>query len=270
MSDQPTVYATVERRVNLGRFEHETVTIGVSKIPVTSSDDFIRMAVRTGDRCVQLIREELTQIINGRFDETVLEPHPPACHFCGVIGDCDCQAPDPAVVEPDDLVECPEHEVLHDPQEPCPACPVEEPIPTEESSDRLPEARNQEEPIPTEADIHTHVSAFGVTVERPDITQMMEPISEVNADGTGGGQMRALNTVLGEYKLVKKDRHWACLVLLQQMFGAMARVEVGSLRDLTKYEASVLLSWFSFANEITVQMLRDATSKAKGQLEMVV
>jgi hypothetical protein len=247
MSDQPTVYATVERRTNLGRFEHETVTIGVSKIPVTSSDDFIRMAVRTGERCVQLIREELAQIINDRFNDSVLEPHPPACHFCGVIGDCDCQSPNPAVVEPDDLVECPEHEVLHDPQEPCPACP-----------------------IPSEDEIHTHVTAFGVTVELPDITQMMEPISEVNADGTGGGQMRALNTVLGEYKLVKKDRHWACLVLLQQMFGAMARTEINSLRDLTKYEASVLLSWFSFANEITVSMLRDATSKAKGQLEVVV
>ncbi len=239
---EPTVSVTVERRKNLGRYEHENVSIGIYRIPWNASADDIQHAIDTGDLAAAMLQDAVGQRINqlqARFD--ALLDSPVSCPNCGdtLTGtDCErCASLIAAQIEP--------------------AEPVAEPEPAEP-------------PIPHDDEVSTpdelKLTAFGVTVDVPWLDWMIEPITEINRDGTGGGQLKALNTALGVAGFKGKDRHWASLALLQAFYGALGRVQIDSLKELTRGEAHVLLEWFEQDDPEAILGVSLEASKLKGYI----
>jgi hypothetical protein len=120
--------------------------------------------------------------------------------------------------------------------------------------------------IPGEDEITTKFTIFGVEVELTPLEWMLEPITKVNADGTGGGQLRALNTVLSEAGFEGKDRHWVTLAILDKAYGTRAVLD--SLNDLKKNEASVALNFFDAADDAALDRLYEAAQQRKGAIPM--
>lgn len=122
--------------------------------------------------------------------------------------------------------------------------------------------------IPAPSDVSSDLNVYGVLLPLPSLELAKNKITLVNRDGTGGGQMRALNTVLGENGYKGGDRHWACLAIVHAAFGPL-RATLGSLHELTEAEAHVCLSFFDTANIDHRMSLHAAASALKGQLPLM-
>ena len=79
--------------------------------------------------------------------------------------------------------------------------------------------------------------------------------------------MKALNTVLSLIGYEGKDRHWASLAILHAAFGPF-RATLDSLKDLTKAEAHVILSYLDAATPESKVLLFDAACAMKGQIPL--
>lgn len=121
--------------------------------------------------------------------------------------------------------------------------------------------------IPGEDEISTKLSIFGVDVDIPPMEWAKVPITEVSTEGEGGGQLKALNTVLSLIGYKGKDRHWASLAILHAAFGPF-RGTLDSLKDLTKAEAHVILSYLDAATPESNVLLFDAACAMKGQIPL--
>jgi len=271
-SDSITISVHVQRRRNLGRFEHEQAEIGLYKVPADATVEDIKAALGTAGLAKDLISNELARRMGLHVIDPAAFEHEPSEVCCGNCGQVlegefcpDCDTPTLIDVDPEDLVA--EQTVEVSPEELVPeriAKVSDSPGQTVdmETLEAIPDESEVEAPQPEK------LCAFDVEIDKPPTEHFLEPITEVNADGTGKGQLCALNVVLTENYFKEKDRHWAALALVQAMFGAVARVKIGSLRDLTKGEASAILNWFELAGDQAKMRLRAAASRLKGQIPL--
>ena len=116
--------------------------------------------------------------------------------------------------------------------------------------------------IPRAEDVRMSGTVFGVEIPLPDPAWLLEPITQVNNDGNGGGQLKAVNTALGHAGYKGKDRHPAALAILQAYgelsMGTEVRDELTSISDLSKAEAHIVLSFLELAETDDLQALRIA------------
>jgi hypothetical protein len=107
-----------------------------------------------------------------------------------------------------------------------------------------------EAPIPHDCEVDLDRLVFGVTVPLPPSEWLREPITEVNSDGNGSGQLTAINAALTSAGYGGKLRHPAALAILRAfgpLYDASPRETVGSIRDLSKAEAHIVLTWIERA-----------------------
>lgn len=84
----PTLYVSYEFKKNLGNWESETATVGVSGLPFDADDSTIQTALDTGERTLEAIRVKLRKeiaVIRREIDHKAFEPAIPA----------DAELPDP-------------------------------------------------------------------------------------------------------------------------------------------------------------------------------
>lgn len=104
--------------------------------------------------------------------------------------------------------------------------------------------------IPDDSEIETSGYFWGEEIHWPPVEWLSEGITEINDDGSGGGQLKALNAALTALGYGKHLRHAAAAVLLGEyghIYDHQPRKAIASLRDLTKAEAHVILTFIERA-----------------------
>lgn len=117
------------------------------------------------------------------------------------------------------------------------------------------------QPIPLDDEVKTSSIAFGVDIPFPAEPWFHEPITETNADGNGGGQMTAINAGLTKIGHGGKGRHAACEAILRDygpIYWREPLSDITSVRDLTKGDASVILTWLALADANAMAGLNQA------------
>lgn len=112
-------------------------------------------------------------------------------------------------------------------------------------------------PIPEAITTDRSRSAFGHRYEGQEIAESAwsEAITKEGGE-SGGGQCKALNTLLGDKGFTGKERHLPCTFLLHHLTGRATHVE--SISDLTKAEATLLIDWLSYAPVTSIDQLKKA------------
>lgn len=227
--DNSDIQVRVTRRLPDGKGGFTETTINLSGIPATASEDYIRAMRHTAHIAREMILEE----IEGRVIEQVMPPN----RFKGIT----------------------------DPKETVDATPIQA---TSLESQINAVAANLlgEDPAPVIPAAETVDTgwryAFGIGVKLPDDETMFEiPISRINADGSGGGQLKAINTALSSIGYHKEDRFLAINTLLQAFTSEEANIT--STNDLTRADAHILLEWVGRADEDALGSLAVAVDQKR-------
>lgn len=313
MNGEPTVGVSIEQRRTTGRYEHETITRSIYRLPWNATADQIQACIDTTDLAQAMLqadmaaraKQEQTRIEALLYSIPVAEPEPEEldlptpeelASFAEAVAEANAEMVAEAepeataegewkvigeaiseAVERDRIGLPAAQEVIKDSEAMVEAITGEKTI--QAFAEKQLEGMLAPLPppyIPADHEAETPkpetLSAFGLTIDAPPIEWATEKITEINVDGTGGGQLKALNTALGEAEYKAKDRHWATLALLQALYGGIARTQIDSLKDLTKLEASALLNWFEIAHDLDAEefahwiALGEATKALKGAI----
>lgn len=116
--------------------------------------------------------------------------------------------------------------------------------------------------IPDECEITTHFDVFGIQVAHPGMESLVELIPAV----TESKMIVALNAALGNAGYKDKDRHWACLAILGEAFGDLARTSLESTKKLTVGEAKVILDFLALAETENLVSCCERASEMKGRI----
>lgn len=260
MSEVPQIYVSVERTINLGNYEREVITVGLSKVPFEADDALLDRMMQTADRSYQRISQDL----RGRIATIRREDRAPNLNAFAV-------SPEPeattlgCVVTADGSVDAPTTEA------PQPVTQTtEDPVPATESQP-LPEVAAAE--IPDESEVRTSFDIFGFEIEEPPPAWRDEPLSMVGEDGGQGGQMLALNAGLSALGFKGDLRHPAVDAALAAW--DPFREPTQSLKDLDKAEAHIVLTLINkISGEIGAKFFvvvgrwKDAVDLLRGQPPM--
>ena len=227
--DNSDIQVRVTRRLPDGKGGFTETTINLSGIPATASEDYIRSMRHTA----HIAREMILDEIEGRVVEQVTPPN----RFKGIT----------------------------DPKETAEATPTQAKS-LESQINAVAANLLGEDPasvIPAAETVDTGWRyAFGIGVRLPDDETMFEiPISRINADGSGGGQLKAINTALSSIGYHKEDRFLAINALLHAFTSEEANIT--STNDLTRADAHILLEWIGRADEDALGGLAVAVSQKR-------
>lgn len=124
-----------------------------------------------------------------------------------------------------------------------------------------------ENPFPPDYEVSACTGVLGVQIDHPPLHWHEEPITTEGEEGSAG-QMIAVNAALTGIGYGKSLRHPAALAILQA-YGSIgdqpARDSLASIKDLTKAEAHIILSWLEAPTPYTIQRLRAAIDVITGQ-----
>ena len=115
-------------------------------------------------------------------------------------------------------------------------------------------------PIPDADDVRMSSSVFGIEIPMPPASWHEEPLTQ-ESQGGGAGQLTAVNAGLTQIGHGKKARHPAALAIVQAygpIAGQNPREGLGSIYELTKAEASVILSFLALADDRALTALKMA------------
>lgn len=130
---------------------------------------------------------------------------------------------------------------------------------------------NPVETIPDEDDVQTaESSAFGISIPFPLYEWLSDPLTKEGGD-SGGGQCKALNTALSEAGFSKR-RHEATLEILRAygpIWDHATRTKLGSISDLNKAEAHIVITWFGLADDSKITDLWKAVRSADKEAVLV-
>lgn len=107
-------------------------------------------------------------------------------------------------------------------------------------------------PIPDSVDIQpifTGVLGISIALPADDDERWSIPLTDINRDETGGGQLKAINAAITGRGFSQKERHQVCEAILNGIDRERSRVSIESTRDLSQAQAHVILSWFDAATD---------------------
>ncbi|MFZ4484883.1 MAG: AAA family ATPase, partial [Chthoniobacterales bacterium] len=138
----------------------------------------------------------------------------------------------------------------------------------EEAKTEQEEAKTETAPfIPRDEDVEVGVNIFGVDVPFPS-GGPREVITDTNADGSGGGQLKAVNTALGSLGYKGDTRHLAMNAWLNEYWSEDSPSEqINSIRDISREEAHAFLDWASRATDESKALLKSAVTRAVEQAQ---
>jgi hypothetical protein len=113
-------------------------------------------------------------------------------------------------------------------------------------------------PIPDNVEIQpifTGVLGIGLNVPPDDDERWSIPLTDINRDETGGGQLKAVNAAITGAGFSQKERHQVCEAILNGIDRERPSVSIQSTRDLSQAEAHVILSWFNAATDTDLTRL---------------
>jgi hypothetical protein len=221
------IHVGVTRRLPDGRGGFTETTINLSGIPALANSEYIRAMRETAGIAREMILDEL----EGR----AIEQTPTPRRFTGIA------APSEEAPKPD------------------PAPSLEDQI--NAIADRLTATEPVALPAPDEVDTGTRW-AFLVAVKMPtDPTAFETPITRINADGTGGGQLKAINTALGAIGYKDADRFAAINALLTEF--TTEDPGITSTNDITRADAHMVLEWIERADDEALAALNGAVAKRR-------
>lgn len=102
--------------------------------------------------------------------------------------------------------------------------------------------------IPSAADVKLTETYLGIDMDPFPTHWNQEPVSKEGGE-SGGGEMKALNTVLSQSGYGGDLRHKAAGAILNDPF-------ISSLNDLNKYQAHVIMRWFELAGLANMAALK--------------
>lgn len=281
------LYSSYTRRIRNADGGWDEATLGVSKVPANATDEDMRYALHAGNHLLDLIAEELNarlvgtsgqkiQRVASLFSEPAPEwakpddtpPETPTETLTEAVARITADTPPASlyVGDPDDLPPTIEP-VAVAPIDPAPI----DPAPVIQQISALPDPDDLDMSIP-------FANVLGIGIRIPDVTdgRWQEPITEVNRDGTGNGQLMALNAVLTGKGFAKEGRFRACESILNNIDRGddiRTAIEVTSTRDLSAAQASIVLEWLTQAEETDMARLiadmRERKAKRTGQKALV-
>ena len=219
------IHVGVTRRLPDGKGGHTETTINLSGIPALANEGFIRAMRETAHIAREMILDELEGRAAAQVQPLSSRQFVPLASVAPV-------APVAPVT---------------------PASSLEEQINAlaanlKAEPDSLPDA--------TEVDTGTRW-AFLTAVRLPtDPIDFETPITRVNQDGTGGGQLKAINTTLGAIGYNDDARFAAINALLEAFTGEDPGIK--STSELTRADAHMILEWIERADDEALAALEDA------------
>lgn len=113
-------------------------------------------------------------------------------------------------------------------------------------------------PIPDNVEIQpifTGVLGIRLNVPPDDDERWSIPLTDINRDETGGGQLKAVNAAITGAGFSQKERHQVCDAILNGIDRERPPVSIESTRDLSQAQAHVILSWFDRATDVDLTRL---------------
>jgi hypothetical protein len=113
-------------------------------------------------------------------------------------------------------------------------------------------------PIPEHVDIQpvfTGVLGIGLAIPDEEDERWSIPLTDINRDETGGGQLKAVNAAITGVGFKQTDRHRVCEAILNGIDRERPKVTIESTRDLSQAQAHVILSWFGAATDPDITRL---------------
>jgi hypothetical protein len=115
--------------------------------------------------------------------------------------------------------------------------------------------------IPDASEIYIGRPVFGVDVSDPRQEWEWEKLNTENSDGSQGGQLLALNAGFTAFGFKGPLRHRASVEILKA-YGNIgrntSRISCRSLKDLTKAEAHIVLTFLAQADAKAIELLKTA------------
>jgi ATP-dependent DNA helicase PIF1 len=204
------IHLSVERTVNLGNFEKETVQMGVSNIHSGASESDILYAINTADFAADLLRSAILDKVEEIKNPKRYEESNPALDLS-------------ALDRHDDLA-----------------------ARIEETASKLLEIT-----VPPEV---VFPKAFGVEICPPPDDWHFEPI-QIHEDCD---QMIAVNCALSKNGHGAVKRHGAALAILNDYWREKSRTRLDSIKDLSRAEAYLIISFFQKARPENLDLLNEA------------
>ena len=279
------LYSSYTRRIRNADGGWDEATLGVSKVPANATDEDMRYALHAGNHLLDLIAEELNARLVGPGGIK-----PPAQKIASLFVE---PAPEWAAdPEPEAQTESLQDAVARITSTTPPASlyvgdpddlpPTIEPAPRIEPAPINPDpVINQISALPDPDDLNmsipfVNVLGIGLRIPEAENARWQEPITEVNRDGTGNGQLMAINAALTGKGFTKDGRWRACESILNGIDRGddfPMEIEITSTRDLSAAQASIVLEWLTQAEETDMARLvadmRAKKAKRTGQTELV-
>jgi hypothetical protein len=294
------INASVTRRLK-SKDGYDEATLGISQVPADSTDEDMRLALHAGLHLLDLISDEISSRLR------LSAPVAPVAHE---VPSLFVAEPDP-VVTPAPVVHPPKRraEIVSETPTTSPAedaakivmagldhkaelaervaaikdvsltqtsIYVGDPEDLPPPADPLKADPPKAAPIPTPDEVElgtpfTNVLGIGIRIPDPEDPRWAEPISERNRDGTGHGQLMAINAALTARGFKGNRRHLAISAILNGIEFTddrpRTKVVVESTKDLSVAQASIVLEWLDQAEDTDINRLSAAIGSPSLEFE---
>ena len=269
------INASVTRRLK-SKDGYDEATLGISQVPADSTDEDMRLALHAGLHLLDLIGDEISSRLRLSAPVAPVAPQVPSLFVA---------EPDP-VVTPAPPAHPPKRRAAPDPEAPLAervaaikdvslsqasiyvGDPEDLPPPADPPTVDAPKADPPKAtPIPKPSEVElgtpfTNVLGIGIRIPESEDPRWWEQITEKNRDGTGHGQLMAINAALTGRGFKGNRRHLAISAILNGIDFTddrpRTKVEVESTKDLSVAQASVVLEWLDQAEDPDVDRLSAA------------
>jgi hypothetical protein len=263
----------------------DEVTLGFSKLPGNAEEQDIRQALRTGEHVLEEIRESIEIQLGIHPSQRPKPEETPKPALTGIFTTPTPPKPkkrESVVILADDLRDA--EEIKGDEEAEAtvnaavaaavadlageinaqfvtPTRTATDPAAYEPDSEDLPAPIVQQiadMPIPDHVDIQpvfTGVLGIGLAIPDEDDERWSIPLTDINRDETGGGQLKAVNAAITGVGFKQSDRHRVCEAILNGIDRERPKVTIESTRDLSQAQAHVILSWFGAATDPDITRL---------------
>jgi hypothetical protein len=288
MSSEVTIYGSRTIRVKKIGGGFDEVTLGFSKLPGNAEEQDIRQALRVGEHVLEELREsiEIQLGIHPSQRQTPAPEDAPRPVLAGIFTQTappkPKKRPEPVAIPADDLRDA--EEIKGDEEAEAtvnaavaaaiaelgeqinaqfvtPTRTATDPAAYEPDPEDLPAPIVQQiadMPIPDHVDIQpvfTGVLGIGLAIPDEEDERWLIPITDINRDETGGGQLKAVNAAITGVGFKQSDRHRVCEAILNGIDRERPKVTIESTRDLSQAQAHVILSWFGAATDPDITRL---------------
>jgi hypothetical protein len=279
------INASVTRRVK-SKDGYDEATLGISQVPADSTDEDMRLALHAGLHLLDLIGDEISSRLR------LSAPVVPVAQVPSLF----VAEPDP-VVTPTPVVHPPKRraETVSETPTTSPAedaakivmagldhkaelaervAAIKDVSLTQTSiyvgdPEDLPPPADppQAAPIPKPSEVElstpfTNVLGIGIRIPEAEDPRWWEQITEKNRDGTGHGQLMAINAALTARGFKGNRRHLAISTILNGIEftdeRSRTKVDVESTKELSVAQASIVLEWLDQAEDVCIDRLSAA------------